>query len=63
MLTKWKEATFIDTLAAANAETGKFMEAVRWERKALSFPKFMKSDGEQARARVKLYKAQKPYRA
>jgi len=61
-LTKWKEATYIDTLAAASAAAGRFMEAVRWQRKALTFPDFVKSDGEQARARMKLYKAHQPYR-
>ena len=29
-LTKWKDAGYIDTLAAANAEAGKIHEAVRW---------------------------------
>jgi len=61
-LTKWKDAGYIDTLAAANAEAGNFTEAVRWQRKALAFPDFMKSEGEGAKARVKLYKAHKPYR-
>lgn len=37
-ITKWKEATKIDTLAAACAEAGDFDSAVRYEEQAMSAP-------------------------
>lgn len=60
-LTKWENAEVLDTLAAAYAETADFDEAIKWENKALSFPEFAKSSGEQARKRVRLYAERKPY--
>ena len=36
LLTGWENATCIDTLAAANAETGNFRDAVKYELQALS---------------------------
>src|SRR5262249_12649940 len=34
-LTEWRQATFLDTLAAAHAECGRFAEAVTWAEKAV----------------------------
>jgi tetratricopeptide (TPR) repeat protein len=55
-----KSANNIDTLAAAYADTGDFMEAVRWQEKALEDPQF-KNDKD-ARRRLELYRDKKPYR-
>lgn len=60
-LTKWEDANTLDTLAAAYAEAGNFDEAIKWENKALSFPEFAKSNGDQARKRLQLYTERKPY--
>jgi Flp pilus assembly protein TadD len=36
-LTGWNNSSTLDTLATANAETGNFKEAVRWQTKAVEF--------------------------
>ena len=61
-LTAWQEPSFIDTLAAAHAETGAFDDAVREQQRALDFPQFSFRNGPGARKRLELYKAGQPYR-
>jgi tetratricopeptide (TPR) repeat protein len=61
-LTSQKNATFLDTLAAAYAESGNFDEAVKVEQRALQFPEFAKQSGEEARKRLALYEQRKPFR-
>ncbi|HUT37464.1 MAG TPA: tetratricopeptide repeat protein [Planctomycetota bacterium] len=65
-LTNWKEAYYLDTLAAAYAEDGQFDEAVKWQTKALADPAFLKDVGTQefakARERLDLYKQKEAYR-
>ena len=61
-LTQWKNATYIDTLAAAHAEDGDFAQAVRRQEEALAYPEFDKTDGKNARSRLKLYKSKKAVR-
>jgi tetratricopeptide (TPR) repeat protein len=61
-LTQWKDPDSFDTLAAAYAEAGRFDEAVKWQKKALKHPDAFPGRAiESVQARLKLYKAGKPY--
>jgi tetratricopeptide (TPR) repeat protein len=55
-----KSANAMDTLAAAYAEAGDFVEAVRWQEKALEDPSF--KNNVNYRRRLELYRDKKPYR-
>jgi predicted Zn-dependent protease len=66
-LTKWKVPAFIDTLAAAYAETGDFDSAIRYE--LLAAEKIASETTEEAKkdpngyaARLQLYRSRRPYR-
>jgi tetratricopeptide (TPR) repeat protein len=61
-LTGGKDASVLDALAAAYAETGDFDKAVEFQKKALADKAFEKDFGEKARARLKLYEQKKPWR-
>ena len=62
-LTEWKDPNALDTLAAAYAEAGQFDDAVKWQKKVLERPDAQSPAAlEQAKARLKLYEAKKPYR-
>ncbi|NIS52951.1 MAG: protein kinase [Phycisphaerae bacterium] len=62
-LTNWKNANFIDTLAAAYAEAGEFDEAVKWQNEAI---KLLSPEVEgpppNMEKRLKLYQSGQPYR-
>ena len=59
---KYRDGRFLDTLAAAYAETGDFDKAVQTQQKAFDDPEFMKDDGAAARKRLELYRSKKPFR-
>jgi tetratricopeptide (TPR) repeat protein len=60
-LTGWKDAYYLDVLAAAYAEAGDFEQAVRFQKRALEFPDRPEEEKAPARERLMLYKAGKPY--
>lgn len=62
-LTGTREGMFLDTLAAAHAEAGDFVAAVKAQELALQDVGFAKKYGEDARKRLQLYKDKKPYRS
>ena len=59
-LSEWKEADYIDTLAAAYAEAGNFNQAVKYQERCLEL---LDKDVEQTEytERLALYRAGKPY--
>jgi Zn-dependent protease with chaperone function len=61
-LTEWRNAAYIDTLAAAHAETKNFAEAVRWQAKALELPDFQGTVRAEAQSRLALFESGRPYR-
>jgi tetratricopeptide (TPR) repeat protein len=61
-LTSWKNASFIDTLAAACAEAGDFASAVKWEEKALGLPPRGEPRRNALDSRMALFEIKKPYR-
>ena len=59
-LTEYKLPGYLDTLAAAHAEVGRFEDAVRWQEKAIKLvPPDQRPEYEE---RLKLYQEGKPYR-
>ena len=61
-LTAWKEAGFLDTLAAAHAETGSFEQAIRWQKKAIKAAPPDSTARREFVARLALYEKKLPYR-
>ncbi len=59
-LFNWQDANAMDNLAAANAETGNYADAVKWDNKYLSFP-LEKAAADVGRQRLALYQQKKPY--
>ena len=59
-LAKWKHPFFIDTLAAAYAETGEFDRAVQLQKKAISFAPL--SERNKMRERLRLFENRTPFR-
>ena len=59
-LTSWQEPGYLDTLAVAYAASGRFEEAIHWQRRALELCKEEeKADYE---SRLRMYEAGQPYR-
>jgi tetratricopeptide (TPR) repeat protein len=61
-LTNWSEPGYLDTLAAAYAEISEFEHAIKWQMKALEFPRFVKEWGSNASKQLNLYRKRMPYR-
>jgi tetratricopeptide (TPR) repeat protein len=61
-ITEYKNGGYLDTLAAAYAETGDFDKAVEWQEKAIKAGDIPVKDLEAARKRLELFKEKKPYR-
>lgn len=61
-LASWKNAYYLDTLAAAHAEAGQFADAVKRQTEALKDAEFERDVGIAARARLALYKDKKAHR-
>jgi tetratricopeptide (TPR) repeat protein len=57
-LTKWKDATYLDTLAAAHAECGDFAAAVKWQQHAIA----LDSNDAEAQQRLRLFQVGQAYR-
>ena len=55
-LTEWMVADCISTLAAAYAEAGDFAKAIEFQQKALDDPDFERTNGQEGRERLDLYK-------
>jgi hypothetical protein len=57
-----REGVYLDTLAAAYAEEGKFADAVNSQLKALEDKSYAIRDGDDGRKRLQLYRDKKPFR-
>lgn len=60
-LTGWKNAYYLNTLAAAHAEAGDYQQAAEWQGKALALKAFSKAGEAAALERLNLYRAGKPF--
>jgi tetratricopeptide (TPR) repeat protein len=61
-LTKWKNPTFIDTLAGAYAEAGDFGKAVEYQKMAVNLATRNKQLEAELLSRIGLYERKQPYR-
>jgi tetratricopeptide (TPR) repeat protein len=60
-LTKWQQTGCLETLAAAQAESGQFDEAVKWQTKVVELTTDDK-DRREAHERLELFRKKQPYR-
>ncbi len=60
-LSGWKNGDYIDSLAAAYAESGDFQEAIKWQQNAIELGKKTQLTFNRPK-RLELYKQDKPYR-
>jgi tetratricopeptide (TPR) repeat protein len=61
-LAKWKKYAYVDTLAAAYAETGDFEQAVKYQKQAASMDGIPENNRTNVQNRIELYLQHKPYR-
>lgn len=61
-LTDWRRRGFVDTLAAAYAETGDFTDAVKYEKQALRMDGASDKEDLEEQSRLELYQHHQPYR-
>jgi hypothetical protein len=60
-LTHWSQGFWIDTLAAAYAESGDFQRAIQFQEQALRIGNAPESEQKEMRERLALYKQSQPY--
>jgi Flp pilus assembly protein TadD len=60
-LSDWRDAEYVDTLAAGYARAGDFDNAVKWQEKALRYPKLARPSEFQQR--LNFYRQRKPWPA
>lgn len=60
-LSEWRNAEYVDTLAAGYARAGDFDNAVKWQEKALGYPKLARPSEFQQR--LNFYRERKPWPA
>jgi len=60
-LSEWRKAEYVDTLAAGYARIGDFENAVKWQKKALEYPKL--ATPSEFQERLNLYRERKPWPA
>jgi hypothetical protein len=60
---QWKNAAYVNTLAAAEAEAGLFNDAIKHEQQAIALAKAAKEKVEDFESRLSLYKSHRPYRS
>ena len=61
-LTEWRNAPWIDTLAAAYAEAGEFKRALEMQERALHTGKATESEQKEMRQRLSFYEQSQPFR-
>ena len=61
-LTQWKESNWIDTLAAACAESGDFQRAIEFQQQALHTGSPPEPEQKAMQERLALYRQSQPYR-
>jgi hypothetical protein len=59
---QWKRAAYVDTLAAAYAETGDFGQAIKFQKQAIENTDVADADRKGMKERLALYQRKTPYR-
>jgi hypothetical protein len=61
-MTKWTNYAYVDTLAAAYAETGDFDGALKYQKQAANMDGIPEDNRTNVQGRIELYLQHKPYR-